>query len=63
MILAFDNPTTLAANMVIVPPSELAIAPLQKELSSVTERLVRRPDTLETLVKKQLKTPNGPQRL
>ena len=62
-IPALNTPATLAAELVVPPPSESAIAPLRTELSLVTERLLRRPDILGRLVKKHLKTLNGPQRL
>ena len=62
-IPTLDTPATLAADLVVAPPSESAIAPLRTELSLVAERLLRRSDTLERLIKKHLKTLNGPQRL
>ena len=62
-IPALNTPATLAAELVVAPPSVSAIAPLCTEMSLVAERLLRRPDTLGMLVKKHLKTLNGPQRL
>ena len=61
---ALDTPATpAAADLVLTPSSESAIVPLCTELSLVAERLLRRPDALEWLVKKHLKTLKGPQRL
>ena len=62
-IPALDTHATLSPELVVAPPPESAIAPLHTELSLVAERLLRRPDTLERLVKKHLKTLNVPQRL
>ena len=58
---AFDTPATpAAADLVLTPSSESAIVPLHTELSLVAERLLRRPDALERLAKKHLKTLTGP---
>ena len=60
---ALDTPATPTAVLVLTPPSESAIVPLRTELSLVADRLLRRPDTLEWLIKKHLKSLSGPQRL
>ena len=58
-----DTLPTPAADLVLAPPSKPAIVPLRTELSLVADWLLRRPDVLERLVKKHLKTLNGPQAL
>ena len=60
---ALETPATPAADLVLAPPSESAIVPLCRELSLVADRLLRRPDALERLIKKHSKTLRGPQRL
>ena len=58
-----DTPATPAADLVPASPSESAVAPLSTELTLVAEQLLRRPNALERLVKKHLKSLSGPQRL
>ena len=60
---ALDTPATPAADLVLAPPSESAIVPLRTELSLVPDRLLRRPNALERLIKKHRKTLSRPQRL
>ena len=54
-----DTPATPVADPVLALPSESAIVPLCTELSLVGDRLLRRPDALERLVKKHLNALNG----
>ena len=60
-IPALDTTATPATDMVIALLCKSGVALLRTEPLVVAERFLRRPDTLERLVKKHLKTLNGPQ--
>ena len=62
-IPALNTPATSAADLVLSLPSESAIAPLRTALSLVAERVLMRPHIVERLIKKHLRTPNGPYHL